>query len=64
MSGTQPICTETRPGLTLRSGPKGRVSRGGETHRGCCPSFETAGLPRGLLRLRLESSATALRQRP
>jgi hypothetical protein len=27
--------------LTLRSGPQGRVSKGGNPHRSCCPSFET-----------------------
>lgn len=27
--------------LTLRSGPPGRVSKGGELHHVCSPSFET-----------------------
>jgi hypothetical protein len=27
--------------LTLRSGPEGRVSKGGNEHRACGPSFET-----------------------
>jgi hypothetical protein len=27
--------------LTLRSGLKGRVSKGGNEHPVCCPSFET-----------------------
>jgi len=27
--------------LTLRSGPKDRVSKGGIEHLACCPSFET-----------------------
>jgi hypothetical protein len=30
-----------RVGLTLRSGPKDRVSKGGIEHLACCPSFET-----------------------
>ena len=36
--------------LTLRSGPQGRVSKGGIRHR-CCPSFETPRYAR-LLRMR------------
>jgi len=27
--------------LTLRSGPQGRVSKGGNEHPSYCPSFET-----------------------
>ena len=36
--------------LTLRSGPKGRVSKGGNEHLACCPSFETRC---ALLRMRI-----------
>ena len=37
--------------LTLRSGPPGRVSKGGEPHRVRRPSFETRACG-GLLRMR------------
>jgi hypothetical protein len=42
---------ELRNNLILRSGPQGRVSKGGHEHRVCCPSFETPRCAR-LLRVR------------
>src|SRR5436190_23873355 len=32
---------ELEENLTLRSGQQGRVSKGGNPHRACCPCFET-----------------------
>jgi hypothetical protein len=40
-AGAQRAFDRDKHHLTLRSGPQGRVSKGGDEHIACCPPFET-----------------------